>query len=60
MFVRKILKIITDPEGRFIMVNIELPVLCCFSLSNIYGPNDDDAQWMDIVTCPFDWDMEDR
>ena len=52
--------IITDKDGRFLLVNIELPDLCGFSLINVYGPNIDDANWLISVINKLDASLLDN
>ena len=59
-FEHKILKIVTDTDGRFLLINIELPDLCCFSLINVYGPNIDDSSWLDQLLLKLDVDLLDN
>ena len=53
-------KKITDKEGRFLLLTIELPNLCCISLINVYGPNTDDAAWLTSVINKIDDSLEEN
>ena len=59
-FEHKILTTVSDKDGRFLLINIELPDLCCFSLINVYGPNIDDSKWLEQLLSKLDADLLDN
>ena len=48
-FEYKVMTCVKDPEGRFIILEIEIVNLVKLALINIYAPNNDDPKWFESL-----------
>ena len=56
-FEHTVTKTVLDKDGRYLLINLELPDLCCFSMINVYGPNSDDTTWLESLQKKLEADL---